>query len=124
MSMPQEIVDKFQQYLDDLSDSIVDVVQHALPDLSPEEQQDAPVLQSQSFFAHCLFRTPQGYYLNTSSGNSLYWAIDVELKDNDVLFGNLTYLGTDNNAWSEAGIAEMQAAVKEEYFYVTTDDTG
>lgn len=122
--MPQEIVDKFQQYLDELSSAIVDTVRRAVPGLSPEEQQDVPVLQSQSFFAHCLFRTPQGYYLNTTSGISLYWSIDVELEDNDIKFGNLTYLGKDNNNWSEAAIAEMQAAVKEEYFYVTTDDTG
>ena len=122
--MPQDIVDKFQQYIDDVLNGLVDTVQHAYPDMSPEEQQDQPVLQSQSFFAHCLFRTPWGYYLNAPSGVSLYWAIDVELRDNDVIFGNLTYLGTDNNTWSEAAIAELQDAVKEEYFYVTTDDTG
>lgn len=121
MSMPADIAEKFQSLIDDWMTGISTIADNIF---GPGDNEDKPFVQSNVFFAHCLFRTPQGYYLNTSSGISLYWSIDVELEDNDIKFGNLTYLGKDNNAWSDAAIAEMQAAVKEEYFYVTTDDTG
>ena len=121
MSMPADIAAKFQTLIDTWLTGVAEIADNIF---GPGDNEDKPFVQSNVFFAHCLFRTPQGYYLNTPSGNSLYWSIDVQLEDNGIKFGNLTYLGKDTNAWSDAAIAEMQAAVKEEYFYVTTDDTG
>lgn len=124
MSMPQEIVDKFQQYLNDLSGAIVDVVRHALPDLSPEEQQDTPIIQSESFFAHCMFRAISKNYLYNVSDNGLYYTVDIELRDNDILFGNQIYVGKDDNIWTDAAVEEMNTAVLDNPPESFTTDTG
>lgn len=123
--MIPEIVDKFQQYLNDLSGAIVDVVQQAFPDLSPEEQQDAPIIQSESFFAHCMFRAISKNYLYNVSDNGLYYTVDIELRDNDILFGNQLYVGKDNNIWTDAAVEEMNTAVLDnppESFTTATGD--
>lgn len=121
MSMPQDIVDKFQTLIDDWLTGIATIADRIFGE---GDNEDKAFLQSNVFFAHCLFRTPMGSYLNVPSSISLYWSIDVQLEDNNVKFGNLTYLGKDNNNWSDAAIEQMQAAVKAEYFNVSTDDTG
>lgn len=124
MSMPQEIVDKFQQYLDDLSDAIIDVVRAAVPDLPPEEQQDYPILQSESFFAHCMFRAIVKNYLFDASDNGLYYTVDIELRDNDILFSNQVYVGKDRNAWTDAAVESMNTAVFDNPPTAFTTETG
>lgn len=109
--MLPEIIDKFQQYLDDWSTGLITIIQTAFPDLSPEEQQDQPVIQSESFFAHCMFRAIVKNYLFDVSDNGLYYTVDIELKDNDILFGNQVYVGRDRNAWTDAAVESMNTAV-------------
>lgn len=122
--MPQEIVDKFQQYLDDLSTGLIRIIQTAFPDLSPEEQQDQPILQSESFFAHCMFRAIVKNYLFDVSDNGLYYTVDIELRDNDILFGGQVYVGKDRNAWTDAAVEEMNTAVFANPPESFTTDTG
>ena len=122
--MLPEIVDKFQQYLNDLSGAIVDIVQHVLPDLSPEEQQDAPIIQSESFFAHCMFRAISKNYLYNVSDNGLYYTVDIELRDNDILFGGQVYVGKDRNIWTDAAVEELNTSVFDNPPTSFTTDTG
>lgn len=111
MSMPAEIAEKFQQYLDDWSTGLITIIQTAFPDLSPEEQQDQPVIQSESFFAHCMFRAISKNYLFNVSDNGLYYTVDIELRDNDIIFGNQVYVGKDLNNWTDTAVEEMNTAV-------------
>lgn len=122
--MLPEIIDKFQQYLDDWSTGLITIIQTAFPDLSPEEQQDQPILQSESFFAHCMFRAISKNYLFNVSDNGLYYTVDIELRDNDILFGNQVYVGKDRNAWTDAAVEEMNAAVFDNPPESFTTDTG
>lgn len=125
MSMPIDIAEKFQQYLDDWSTGLITIIQTAFPDLSPEEQQDQPILQSESFFAHCMFRAISKNYLYNVSDNGLYYTVDIELRDYDILFGNQVYVGKDRNIWTDAGVEEMNSAVLDnppESFTTATGD--
>lgn len=124
MSMPAEIAEKFQQYLDDWSTGLITIIQTAFPDLSPEEQQDAPIIQSESFFAHCMFRAIVKNYLFDVSDNGLYYTVDIELKDNYILFGNQVYVGKDRNAWTDAAVESMNTAVFDNPPTSFTTDTG
>lgn len=109
--MLPEIIDKFQQFITDYSECVVERIQELLPDLSPEEQQDAPILQSETLFAHCMFRAISKNYLYNVSDNGLYYTVDIDLKNNNILFGNQVYVGKDRNAWTDAAVEEMNEAV-------------
>lgn len=124
MSMPAEIAEKFQQYLDDWSTGLITIIQTAFPDLSPEEQQDEPIIQSESFFAHCMFRAIVKNYLFDVSDNGLYYTVDIELRDNDILFGNQVYVGKDRNAWTDAAVESMNTAVFDNPPTSFTTETG
>lgn len=122
--MPIDIAEKFQQYLDDWSTGLITIIQTAFPDLSPEEQQDQPVIQSESFFAHCMFRAIVKNYLFDVSDNGLYYTVDIELRDNDILFGNQVYVGKDRNAWTDAAVESMNTAVFDNPPTSFTTETG
>ena len=51
-----EIVDKFQQFLIEYGECIIERVQELVPGLAPEEQQNVPIMQSDNVFATCLVR--------------------------------------------------------------------
>lgn len=103
--------EKFQSFLDYFMNDYAEQVKSLFPDLNPREQSNVPIIQSESFFAHCMFRAIVKNYLFDGSDNGLYYTVDIELRDNDILFGNQTYVGKDLNNWTDTAIDEMNTAV-------------
>ena len=54
--MLPEIVDKFQQFINEYCECVIERVQELFPDLTPEEQQNTPIMQSDTALATCLVR--------------------------------------------------------------------
>lgn len=54
--MLPEIVDKFQQFITEYGECVIERVQELFPDLAPEEQQNMPIMQSDTALATCIVR--------------------------------------------------------------------
>jgi len=104
MSMPAEIVEKFQTDLELFSEALVERIQELLPDLSPEEQQDTPILMSDSVFTTVLVKaiaklTVPGFTLY--EGEGCIFKCDVELKNNTYIIHIGDYIGDSNAVVSQ-----------------------
>lgn len=122
MSLPTEITDKLQDYIDTWTKGVQVIADRLFP--ADDDNSDKPLYQSNSLYAYCIYRAPLGSYTNIPMSNSLYFAIDVNLNNNAVTVGGITYLGKDNNNWTDANIQLLKENVTSNTFFVTVDGDG
>lgn len=104
MSLLPEIVQKFKDDLALFGECIVERVQELLPDLSPEEQQDAPILMSDTVFATVLFCPTLKYTTDEASyqGDGCVFKSDISLSNNHLSFNVGDYIGmTYDVSWAK-----------------------
>lgn len=122
MSLPTDIKNKLQSFIDTWTKGIQEIADALFP--SDDDNANKPILMSESFFAHCMFRAISKNYLFNVSDNGLYYTVDIELRDNVILFGNQVYVGKDRNAWTDTAVEEMNIAVFDNPPTSFTTDTG
>lgn len=122
MSLPTEITDKLQSFIDTWTKGVQVIADTLFP--SDDDNANKSFYQSNSLYAYCIYRAPLGSYTNIPMSNSLYFAIDVNLNNNAVTVGGITYLGKDNNNWTDANIQLLKDNVTADTFFVTVDGTG
>lgn len=102
--MLPEIVEKFQSDLELFGEALVERIQELLPDLSPEEQQDTPILMSDSVHATVLFCPTLKYTTSEASytGEGCVFKCDIVLENNNLTFNVGDYIGmTYDVSWAK-----------------------
>lgn len=104
MSMPLDILEKFQYNLDLFGEALVERIQELLPDLSPEEQQDSPILMSDTVYSTVLFCPTLKYTTAEASyqGEGCVFKCDIVLANNNLTFNVGDYIGmTYDVSWAK-----------------------
>lgn len=94
--MLPEIEEKFQFDIDLFMEALKERIQELLPDLSPEEQQDTPILMSDSAFATCLIEVNRAMAINEYSiygGEGCIFKCDISLSNNNLTFALGDFVG-------------------------------
>ena len=112
MSLPSDVVDKLQQYVDEVFDKIKETAQSLVPDLPPTEQKKTAFIQTNSVYARCFLRSGIAMCgnapLHHSMNQSVLYAYDVNVTKDTVRFSGLTKIGKINGTnWENLNPAEV-----------------
>ena len=104
MSLIPEVVQKFTDDLVLFGECIVERVQELFPALAPEEQQDTPILMSDTVFSTVLFCPTLKYTTDEAAyqGDGCVFKSDIALSNNHLSFNVGNYIGmTYDVSWAK-----------------------
>ena len=112
MSLPSDVVDKLQQYVDEVFDKIKETAEALVPDLPPAEQKKTAFIQTNSVYARCFLRSGIAMCgnapLHHNMNQSVLYAYDVNVTKDNVRFSGLTKIGKINGTnWENLNPAEV-----------------
>lgn len=112
MSLPSDVVDKLQQYVDEVFDKIKETAQSLVPDLPPAEQKKTAFIQTNTMYARCFLRsglqTCGNAPLHHSMPQSCLFEYDLSVTKDNVRFTGLTNVGKINGtSWEQLSAAEV-----------------
>lgn len=112
MSLPIDVVEKLQQYVDDVFDKLKDTAESLFPTLPPDEQKSTAFIQSEYCYATTLIAFNGAYYYpdNTSSdwGKTVFCKCDFYTSDGVSTIASPEYVGRGYNNGNYATDEEVQ----------------
>lgn len=113
MSLPAEIVDKIQGYIDDLFDGLKNTVEQLVPDLPPKEQNKVTFLQTTNLHTTCVMRSGLNMCGAVSAHQNMIQAclfkFDFTMTKDGFHVGNMVNMGKiDGTNWHRLNAAEIE----------------
>ena len=113
MSLPSDVVDKLQQYVDEVFDKIKETAQSLVPTLPPKEQNKTAFIQTNTMYARCFLRsglqTCGNAPLHHNMPQSCLFEYDLSVTKDNVRFTGLTNVGKINGtSWNNLSAAEVE----------------
>lgn len=113
MSLPSDVVELLQQYIDDVFDKLKDTVKQLVPQLPPDEQKKTAFIQSNTMYARCFLRsglqTCGNAPLHHNMPQSCLFEYNLNVTKDDVTFTGLTNVGKINETlWNTLSPAEIE----------------
>ena len=113
MSLPVEIVEKLQQYVDDIFDNLKDTVERLVPQLPPKEQKKVTFLQTTNLHTACVVRSGLNMCGEVSLHKNMIQAclfkFDFTMTKDGFYVGDMTNMGKINGTnWNRLNQAEIE----------------
>lgn len=113
MSLPAEIVDKIQGYIDDLFDGLKNTVEQLVPDLPPKEQKKVTFLQTTNLHTTCVVRSGLNMCGSASAHQNMIQAclfkFDFTMTKDGFYVGDMTNMGKINGTnWNRLNAQEIE----------------